>query len=182
MLPPCCTWRSHGFKIEAVRFIPGSFLHSDSPESKCWAAGDPGRELRLAPAPLVSPARSDLTRALTLARQALHPAVVPGGPPARVSFMGREPHWLTAFVPLLGSSAFLGLLTLTQRAASGLPGGWLSVSLSSVSCHRRERVLGSRPCTWECQRFFCGKARPGWSPPGGPFQLFVWRAILGCSD
>ena len=25
----------HGFKIEAVRLIPGSFLHSDCQESKC---------------------------------------------------------------------------------------------------------------------------------------------------
>lgn len=27
--------RSRGFKIAAVRLIPGSFLHSDSQESKC---------------------------------------------------------------------------------------------------------------------------------------------------
>lgn len=46
----------------------------------------------LSTGPSSSPACSDLARALTLAMQVLHPAVAPGGPPARVSFMGPEPH------------------------------------------------------------------------------------------
>lgn len=144
MLPHCFTLRSHYLKIELVLFTPGSFSHSDPH----WRASVRqlealGPELCSLLAPLLSQTYSDLTRGPdTGCRWVLHPALVPQptqGWAAGSSFIhGPKLHWLTAFVPLPGSSASVGALTLTERASFGLPRGWVSVFLLWIICLRRE--------------------------------------------
>lgn len=74
------------------------------------------------------------------------------------------------FCSCVGNPPPWGSVAASQRALFGLPHpGWVSVFLPSSSEGRE--CLALFPSLGRAKGFPCGQARPGRSPPGGPFQL-----------